>query len=69
MPRDYSKLKGRMTEKSYTRERFAKALGISAVAFNQKLNHGTDFKQSEIKKAVELLDIPGDEIAAYFFDV
>ncbi len=69
MPRDYSKLKGKLTEKGYTREKFAEAIGISAVALYRRMKGEQDFKQTEIKKAAELLDINGDEITAYFFDV
>ena len=69
MPRDYSKLKGRLAEKGYTREKFAEAIGISAVALYRRMKGELDFKQTEIKKAAEILDIHGDEITAYFFDV
>ena len=64
---DYSKLEGRIVEKFRTREKFAKALGITNKSISEKLNNKTIWKQPEISKAMELLSIPGDELESYFF--
>lgn len=66
---DYRKLKGRIKEKYDTQDRFAKALGIGRVSLSQRLNNNLDFSQKEILRASELLEIPTEEIPAYFFRV
>ena len=38
---DYSKLEGKIIEKFGTRERFAKALGITTKTISEKLNNAT----------------------------
>ena len=64
---DYSKLKGRIIEKSGTRENFAKSLGVTKKSISEKLNNKTIWKQPEISKAMELLSISGEDIESYFF--
>ena len=64
---DYSKLEGKIIEKFGTRERFAKALGITTKTISEKLNNKTIWKQPEISKAMELLSISGEDIESYFF--
>ena len=64
---DYSKLNGKIIEKFGTRERFAKALGITNKSISEKLNNKTIWKQPEISKAMELLSISGEDIELYFF--
>ena len=64
---DYSKLEGKIIEKFGTRERFAKALGITTKTISEKLNNKTIWKQPEISKAMELLSISGEDIELYFF--
>ena len=64
---DYSKLEGRIVEKFRTREKFAKALGITNKSISEKLNNKTIWKQPEISKAMELLSIPWEDIESYFF--
>ena len=63
---DYSKLEGKIIEKFGTRERFAKALGITTKTISEKLNNKTIWKQPEISKAMELLSISGEDIESYF---
>lgn len=64
---DYRKLLGKIVEVMGSQASFAKAMGISERSMSLKLNSKVPFKQSEICKAVELLGIPEDEIALYFF--
>ena len=66
---DYSKLRGRIKEKFGTQDRFANALGIGRVSLSQRLNNSLGFSQEEILRAAELLEIPTEEIPAYFFRV
>lgn len=62
-----NKLKGRIIEKFGTQGNFAKAMGMSERTVSLKLDNQVDWKQSEIVKACELLEIPKEEIADYFF--
>lgn len=64
---DYSKLRGKIKEIYGTQEKFATAIGIGRVSLNQRLNNSAEFKQAEIQKSCELLEIPKEEIAKYFF--
>lgn len=65
---DYSKLLGRMKEKKLRQTDAAEKIGVSAATMNLKLNGHTDFKQGEIRKLCEVLEIPDEEIPAYFFN-
>ncbi len=67
MAYDYSKLLGRITEKYGTQAKFSIALGLSAHSLSLKLNNKTSFKQKEIQKACELLELADTDIPAYFF--
>ncbi len=67
MAYEYSKLLGRITEKFGTQAKFAEAMGLSERSLSLKLNGRVGFKQSEITKACQLLDISGAEITSYFF--
>jgi len=66
---DYSKLKGRITEKVGNLQNFAKHLNISGTALHNKLESKVAFKQDEIMIAIqpECLDIDPTEICKYFF--
>ena len=64
---DYSKLRGRIKERMGTQENFATALGMSSVALSNKLLHKSEFTQEEITRSCEVLDIPLQEVPAYFF--
>ena len=65
---NYSKLKGKIREVCSTQENFAKALNKTDTAINNKLNNKSYFTQSEISKAIEVLDIKPEEICEYFFN-
>lgn len=64
---DHSKLIGRIIEKFKTRQAFAEAMNMSASVLTSRLNGDTHFTDDEIALAIELLEIPPDEIKQYFF--
>lgn len=64
---NYSKLKGRITEKTGNQTNFAQQMKLSETTIYSKLNGKIEFKQSEILDACKILDIPVEEIKKYFF--
>lgn len=64
---DYNKLRGRIKEKYGTQDAFAEAVGIGRVSLSEKLNNKVEFKQREINKSCEVLEIPIEEMTDYFF--
>lgn len=64
---DYSKLRGRIVEKYQTIGRFCDAFGITKTAMSDKLNNRARFKQTDIMRIVELLEIDQNDIPEYFF--
>ena len=46
----YDKLKGRILEKFGTQESFAKAIGVSRVTVNSKINNNVQFTQSDVER-------------------
>lgn len=64
---DYQKLLGRITEKAGTQANFAYQMELSERSVSLKLNGKRPFKQEEIMRAVQILQIPKDEIGTYFF--
>lgn len=67
MAYDYSKLSGRIKEKYGTNGKFAAALGLSEHSFSKKITNKSRFKQSEITKSLDLLEIPYQDVGEYFF--
>lgn len=67
MPYDYSKLSGRIVEKYETQAKFANAMNLSERTISLKLNKKIGWKQVEISKACELLEIDVEKIPEYFF--
>lgn len=67
MPYDYNKLLGRIVEKCGTQAEFSRKMHLSERSVSLKLNGARGWKQSEIAEACEVLDIPVQEIATYFF--
>lgn len=63
----YAKLRGKIREVFGTQEAFAEAMGMSTVTLSQRLNNKVEWKTNEIAMACELLGIPLEEVAAYFF--
>ena len=64
---DYSKLKGKITEKCGTQKAFSRLLGITEGTLTSKLQGYTFFTQQEIARSVNLLDIDPDDVTTYFF--
>ena len=64
---NYAELLGKMREKGFTQEEMAKTIGISAVSMNMTLNNKRAFRQNEIYKATQMLEILGEDIGEYFF--
>lgn len=63
----YDKLRGKITEKFKTRERFAEAMGLSGATISAKLNNKSEWTQDEVILAVKVLELSCDDIPAYFF--
>jgi DNA-binding XRE family transcriptional regulator len=57
-----------MREFGYTQEKLAKAIGLNESTLNAKLNNKGYFKQDEVDKICEVLDISVREIGSYFYD-
>lgn len=66
---DYSKLTGLIKECFETQERFAEAIGMGRVSLSQRLNNKMEFRQSEIRTMMEVLEIPKDALECYFFQI
>ena len=69
MSYNYSKLTGRITEKCGNQGVFAQKMGLSEHTVSKKLNSKVGWKQVEIERACDVLDIQRHDIPAYFFDV
>lgn len=67
MPYNYSKLLGRIVEKVGTQSNFAEKMELSERSISLKLNGKVGWKQCEIAKACQVLEINDNEIPAYFF--
>ena len=66
---DYAKLRGRIVEKCGTQAAFAKKVGLSTVAVTKKLRGQVAFRNDEILKMAEVLDISLDDLHDFFFAV
>lgn len=64
---DYSKLKGRIVEKCGSQKSFADQLRISEPTMTSKLSGATYFTQSEINRAMAILDLEPGTVSEYFF--
>lgn len=64
---NYSKLLGKIKERGFTQTDFAQKIGMSPTTLSLKLSNKASFKQEEMKKASELLNIDTTEIGTYFF--
>lgn len=66
---NYSKLKGKIIEKFETNANFAAAMGWSEKTLSLKLNGKVAWKQTDIMRAIELLDLSTEDIQVYFFEL
>lgn len=64
---NYSKLSGRIVEVFGTRYNFAKAMKWSERTLSLKMNCERPWKQPDICKAIELLNLTESDIPTYFF--
>ena len=66
---DFSRLRGRIVEKYGTNAALAADLGKSPVWMSSRLNNLVHWSSDEIAEVIkpERLDIPPEEIHAYFF--
>lgn len=63
----YSALLGKIVEIFGTQGRFASALGVSERTLSLRLNNKLQWRQDEILRASELLNISAEDIPRYFF--
>lgn len=68
MSLDYSRLRGRITERCETQAEFAKRMGLSERSISLKLNGKRMFNQKEIDRAIDVLGLTLSDIPDYFFD-
>lgn len=68
MANETTRLKSRIVEKYGDQKTFAKALKTSPSTVCRLLKGETCWKGQTMMKTIELLEIPYDEIDAYFFD-
>lgn len=66
---DYSKLLGRIREKGLTQEQVATHIGIAPATLSLRFSGQGYFRQPEIKKMCQLLEIREEEIGAFFYKV
>ena len=64
---DYKKLRGRIVEIFNTQQEFARQLGCSEHTLSNKLNGNVEWRQSEILRAIALLQLKTQDIIKYFF--
>lgn len=64
---DYSKLRGRITEKCGCLKRFCALMGMSQSTLSNKLACVTYFSQPEISRIKDVLDIEPGKLTQYFF--
>ena len=64
---NYSKLKGRIIEIYGSQRNFAHAMGTSERTISLKLNGRIPFSQTEITKAISLLNLNLSQASEYFF--
>jgi hypothetical protein len=64
---DYSKLKGKIVEKFGSQIMFSEAMDMSTRTMSLKLNGKRLWRQDEICKAIQLLELSDTDIQAYFF--
>lgn len=67
MTKDFSKLSGKIVEKYGTQYNFSIALGLSERSLSLKLNNKVGWRDEEMERAIELLDLDLNDIPAYFF--
>lgn len=69
MSYEYSKLSGKIKEICGTQSVFAMHMGLSERTVSLKMSGKREWKQSEIRKACEILKISQKDIPLYFFKI
>lgn len=64
---NYSKLLGRLAEYGLNRDKFADEIGIKRTSLYKRLESKVEFKQSEIQRAILVLELTNSDIPEYFF--
>lgn len=64
---NYAKLIGRMRECGETQRSIAKKIGICECSINLSLNNKRNFRQDEISKICNVLNVDSSQIEEYFF--
>ena len=64
---NYNKLLGAIRENRITQDELAEAVGISGTSLRSKLKGTTQFKADEIQNIMAVLNLPLDDVVAYFF--
>lgn len=64
---DYSKLRGKIKERSLTEGDFAERIGICRTSLCKRLNNKQYFTQDEMLKTCEVLGVEPGNIPSYFF--
>lgn len=59
-------LRAEIARKNLSKRAIAKALGISETSLLMKMRHDREFKESEIKKLVEVLNLTPDDVSRIF---
>lgn len=67
MYRPFKKLRLRMVEMDYNQKNLAKAAGIVPSTFSLRIRGKQPFDADQISAISRVLDIPVDQIGAYFF--
>lgn len=64
---NYSKLLGKIRECGFTQKQIAERIGINSGTLSAKLNNKATFTATEVNDICKMLNIPNDEMWAYFF--
>lgn len=64
---DYSRLKERILKKYGTLTKFSEAMDCKISTMSMRLNNRSEWPQSDIYKAKELLNISNRDIGAFFY--
>lgn len=67
MAYNYAKLNGRIIEKCGTRKAFGEKMGFSEATISKKLRGEIPFRQAEISKTIDILELSTEDIPEYFF--
>lgn len=65
---NYNKLRGRIVEKFGTQRDFASKIQCSEHSLSYKLSNKTAWKQDEIVRIINVLDLTTEDIPTYFFN-